>query len=140
MPNPALDAYLKHLVESRGVARDRLYRYIKKVQGGKLVYGDKGTIQGKTGWNNPQRAPNSAAYNAAGKNLGPPAGPATPGDQAFAGYQGYRYMLVVDKFSRYAWARPLRTKDAGEVADAMQSIIHQMRSLLPNDKDRVTPN
>jgi hypothetical protein len=37
---------------------------------------------------------------------------------------GYIYFLVViDIFSKYAWARPLKTKTAKEVTDALSDIL-----------------
>ena len=42
--------------------------------------------------------------------------------------QGYRFILtVIDIFSRYAWARPLRTKSGKEVADAFRDIFREGR-------------
>ena len=39
--------------------------------------------------------------------------------------RGYKYILVVlDVFSRFAWARPLKTKTGVEVADAFLDIFH----------------
>ena len=41
---------------------------------------------------------------------------------------GYRYLLtVIDLFSRYAWARPLKTKSAADVTLAFRSILSQDR-------------
>ena len=41
---------------------------------------------------------------------------------------GYRYILtVIDLFSRYAWARPLKTKRGDEVADAFKDIFKEKR-------------
>ena len=38
--------------------------------------------------------------------------------------KGYRYILVVlDVFSRYAWARPLKNKTGYEVANAFKDIL-----------------
>lgn len=46
--------------------------------------------------------------------------------------QGYRYILcVIDIFSRYAYARPLKTKTGIEVAEALQSVFNEAQ---------VTPN
>ena len=40
--------------------------------------------------------------------------------------KGYRYILVVlDTFSRYAWARPLKHKTGAEVADAFKDIFRK---------------
>ena len=42
--------------------------------------------------------------------------------------QGYRYILtVIDIFSRYAWARPLKTKRGEDVAAAFDDIFRQGR-------------
>ena len=42
--------------------------------------------------------------------------------------KGYRFILtVIDIFSRYAWARPLRTKSGKEVAAAFQDIFREGR-------------
>ena len=42
--------------------------------------------------------------------------------------QGYRYILtVIDIFSRYAWARPLRSKRGEEVANAFKDIFREGR-------------
>src|SRR5271154_553 len=39
---------------------------------------------------------------------------------------GYRYLLtVIDLFSRYAWARPIKTKSAADVTTAFRSILAQ---------------
>ena len=41
---------------------------------------------------------------------------------------GYRYLLtVIDLFSRYAWARPIRTKSAADVTAAFRSVLSQDR-------------
>ena len=41
---------------------------------------------------------------------------------------GYRYILtVIDIFSRYAWARPIRTKHGREVAAAFKDIFQEGR-------------
>ena len=41
---------------------------------------------------------------------------------------GYRFILtVIDIFSRYAWARPLKTKSGVEVADAFRDIFQEGR-------------
>src|SRR3981189_2006426 len=41
---------------------------------------------------------------------------------------GYRYLLtVVDLFSRYAWARPIKSKNAADVTLAFRSILSQDR-------------
>ena len=41
---------------------------------------------------------------------------------------GYRYILtVIDIFSRYAWARPLKTKRGDEVASAFKDIFNEGR-------------
>src|SRR5271167_420662 len=41
---------------------------------------------------------------------------------------GYRYLLtVIDLFSRYAWARPLKTKSAQDVTLAFRSVLSQDR-------------
>src|SRR5438477_3706732 len=41
---------------------------------------------------------------------------------------GYRYLLtVIDLFSRYAWARPLKTKSAADVTLAFRSILSEDR-------------
>lgn len=45
---------------------------------------------------------------------------------------GYKYILtVIDIFSRYAWAIPLKTKTAKETAKAFESIIKETKE-LPN--------
>ena len=42
--------------------------------------------------------------------------------------RGYKYILVVlDVFSRFAWARPLKTKTGAEVANALQDIFQKGR-------------
>ena len=42
--------------------------------------------------------------------------------------KGYRYILVVlDVFSRYAWARPLKRKTGVEVADAFKDILNKAK-------------
>ena len=42
--------------------------------------------------------------------------------------RGYRYILtVIDIMSRYAWARPLKSKQGAEVAAAFQSIFREKR-------------
>ena len=42
--------------------------------------------------------------------------------------RGYRYILVVlDTFSRYAWARPLKQKTGAEVANAFQDILQKSK-------------
>ena len=42
--------------------------------------------------------------------------------------RGYKYILVVlDVFSRYAWARPLKTKTGTEVANVFQGIFQEGR-------------
>ena len=42
--------------------------------------------------------------------------------------QGYRYILtVIDVFSRYAWARPLKSKRGEDVAAAFKSIFDEGR-------------
>lgn len=42
--------------------------------------------------------------------------------------EGYRYILtVIDIFSRYAWASPLKTKRGEDVADAFKSIFDEGR-------------
>ena len=42
--------------------------------------------------------------------------------------QGHRYILtVIDIMSRYAWARPLKSKQGAEVAAAFQSIFREKR-------------
>ena len=42
--------------------------------------------------------------------------------------RGYKYILVVlDVFSRFAWARPLKTKTGAEVANAFQDIFREGR-------------
>ena len=42
--------------------------------------------------------------------------------------RGYKYILVViDVFSRFAWARPLKTKTGVEVANAFQDIFRHGR-------------
>ena len=42
--------------------------------------------------------------------------------------RGYRYILVVlDTFSRYAWARPLKQKTGAEVANAFQNILQKSK-------------
>src|SRR5271163_2609650 len=41
---------------------------------------------------------------------------------------GYRYLLtIIDLFSRYAWARPLKTKSAQDVTLAFRSVLSQDR-------------
>lgn len=46
--------------------------------------------------------------------------------------KNYRYILTcVDSFSRYIWLRPLKSKEADEIADAMQSIIDEA-GISPN--------
>lgn len=55
---------------------------------------------------------------------------------------GYKYMLnVIDTFSKYAWAEPLKTKSGIEVAKAFVEIIkkaktvnHKSPNLLHTDK------
>lgn len=38
---------------------------------------------------------------------------------------GFRYLLtVIDVFSKYAWARPIRRKNANDVTNAMRDILH----------------
>ena len=53
---------------------------------------------------------------------------------------GYNYILnVVDMFSRMAYARPLKTKTAAEVADALDEIIGTMQFIprfFTSDKGR----
>ena len=42
--------------------------------------------------------------------------------------QGYRFILtVIDNFSKFAWARPLKTKNGVDVTKAMRSILEQGR-------------
>ena len=42
--------------------------------------------------------------------------------------KGYHFILtVIDLFSRYAWARPLKTKGGKEVASAFKSIFNEGR-------------
>lgn len=53
--------------------------------------------------------------------------------------KGYRYILVViDCFSKYLWTRPLKTKAAGDVRDAMREILSEGRvpSNLQTDAGR----
>ena len=41
---------------------------------------------------------------------------------------GMRYILtVIDVFSKYAWSKPVRSKDAGAVANALKEVLHQAR-------------
>lgn len=43
--------------------------------------------------------------------------------------QGFRYILcVIDCFTKYAWARPLKNKNAADVAKGLQSILEQGRA------------
>ena len=43
-----------------------------------------------------------------------------------------RYILtVIDVFSKYAWSEPVRSKDAGAVADALKQVLHQARPRKP---------
>ena len=45
-----------------------------------------------------------------------------------ASNEGYKYILVVvDVFSRYAWCRALKTKDAKDVWDALQTILDKQQ-------------
>ena len=42
--------------------------------------------------------------------------------------KGYRYMLtVIDVFSKYAWAVPVKSKSGVDVSAAMKSVLHQKR-------------
>ena len=42
---------------------------------------------------------------------------------------GYKYILtVIDIFSRYAWAIPLKTKTAKETSKAFETIISQTKA------------
>ena len=53
--------------------------------------------------------------------------------------KGYRYILVVlDVFSRYAWARPLKAKTGICTAEALQSILDEGRIPLKLWTDRGT--
>lgn len=57
---------------------------------------------------------------------------------------GYRYLLtVIDIFSSYAWARPIRSKSAADVTSAFRSILLQDRrkpKKLQTDNDREFEN
>ena len=51
--------------------------------------------------------------------------------------QGYRYILtVIDIFSRYAWARPLKSKQGEEVATAFRDIFSEGRIPLRLQTDQ----
>ena len=43
-----------------------------------------------------------------------------------------RYILtVIDVFSKFAWSEPVRSKDAGAVADALKQVLHQSKPKKP---------
>ena len=43
-----------------------------------------------------------------------------------------RYILtVIDVFSKYAWAEPVRSKDASAVADALKQVLQQAKPRKP---------
>ena len=45
---------------------------------------------------------------------------------------GMRYIqTVIDVFSKYACSEPVRSKDAGSVADALKQVLHQARPRKP---------
>ena len=45
---------------------------------------------------------------------------------------GMMYILtVIDVFSKYAWSEPVRSKDAGAVADALKQMLHHARPRTP---------
>ena len=46
--------------------------------------------------------------------------------------KGYRYMLVViDAFSKYAWARPIKKKTGKDVTDAFAKILKEAKGRKP---------
>ena len=50
---------------------------------------------------------------------------------------GYRYMLIViDVFSKYAWAVPVKQKTGSDVTAAMKSILQQGRKPINLQTDR----
>ena len=45
---------------------------------------------------------------------------------------GMMFILsVIDLFSKYAWSQPVRSKEAGAVADALKKVLHQARPRKP---------
>ncbi|XP_071052936.1 uncharacterized protein [Onthophagus taurus] len=48
--------------------------------------------------------------------------------------KGYKYILtVINAFSKYAWALPLKTKTGKEVTQAMKDILHSKKNITPSN-------